>query len=66
MEFVNGSQVIVLDTYYKPVGSAIVQSYHPELRQYTVLFQYPGNPAPESIPIPQDRVIIASQVLPNS
>jgi hypothetical protein len=66
MKFSPGQQVIALDTDHKPAGSAIVQTYHPETKHYTVLFQYPGSSAPESIPIPQERVIIASQLAPNS
>jgi hypothetical protein len=57
MKFSPGQEVIVLDTNHKPAGSAIVQSYHPEAHRCTVLFQYPGSPVPESIPIPEYRLM---------
>jgi hypothetical protein len=57
MKFSPGQQVIVLDTTHKPAGSAIVQAYHPEAHRCIVLFQYPGSPAPESIPIPEYRLV---------
>jgi hypothetical protein len=57
MKFSPGQQVIVLDTNHKPAGSAIVQVYHPEAHRCIVLFQYPGSPAPESIPIPEYRLV---------
>jgi hypothetical protein len=66
MKFSPGQQVIILDTTNKPAGSAIVQAYHVETDQYTVLFHYPGSAAPETITIPQERVIVASQLAPNS
>jgi hypothetical protein len=57
MIFSPGQEVIVLDTTHKPAGSAIVQSYHPETHRCIVLFQYPGSPFPESIPIPEYRLV---------
>jgi hypothetical protein len=57
MKFSPGQEVIVLDTTHKPAGSAIVQSYHPEAHRCIVLFQYPGSPFPESIPIPEYRLV---------
>ena len=57
MYYQPGELVVVLDTTQKAVGSAIVQVYHPELHSYTVLFQYPGKPEPEAIPLPAHRVV---------
>ncbi len=57
MKFSPGQEVIVLETTHKPAGSAIVQVYHPEAHRCIVLFQYPGSPAPESIPIPEYRLV---------
>ena len=57
MKYFPGQSVIVLDTNHKPAGSGIVQVYNPEAHLCTVLFQYPGNPTPESIPIPEYRLI---------
>jgi hypothetical protein len=57
MKFSPGQEVIVLDTTHKPAGSAIVQSYHPEAHRCIVLFQYPGAALPESIAIPEYRLV---------
>jgi hypothetical protein len=57
MKFSPGEQVIVLDTTNKPAGSAIVQTYHPETHQYRVLFQYPNTASPESIELPEHRLL---------
>jgi hypothetical protein len=57
MKFNPGEQVIVLDTTNKPAGSAIVQTYHEETHQYRVLFQYPNTVSPESIELPEYRVL---------
>jgi hypothetical protein len=57
MKFSPGQQVMVLDTTQKPAGSAIVQSYHPEEHRCIVLFLYPGTTVPESIPVPEYRLV---------
>ncbi|HTI07029.1 MAG TPA: hypothetical protein VL832_00700 [Puia sp.] len=57
MEFSPGQPVLILDTTHKPAGSGIVQAYHPEAHQCTVLFQYPGCATAESISIPEYRLI---------
>jgi len=57
MKFSPGQPVIVLDTTHKPAGPAIVQVYNPEAHQCTVLFQYPGRTVPESIAIPEYRLV---------
>jgi hypothetical protein len=57
MKFSPGQQVLVLDTTHKPAGSAIVQAYHPEAHRCIVLFQYPGSAVPESIPVPEYRLV---------
>jgi hypothetical protein len=58
MNYSPGQQVIILDTLYQPAGSAVVEVYHAETGRYTVLYQYPGSPAPESIPIPGNRLVM--------
>jgi hypothetical protein len=57
MKFTPGEQVIVLDTTNKPAGSAIVETYHPETHHYRVLFQYPNSAVPESIELPEYRLL---------
>jgi hypothetical protein len=58
MNYSPGQQVIILDTLYQPAGSAVVERYHAETRRYTVLYQYPDAPTPESIPVPEHRVVM--------
>ena len=62
MKFFPGQQVIVLDTTHKPAGSATIQVYHPDTHHCTVLFQYPGSKDPESIPLPEHRLLLVPQV----
>jgi hypothetical protein len=57
MKFTPGQQVIVLDTTNKAAGSATVQAYHLETHTYSVLFQYPNNAVPESIILPEHRLL---------
>ena len=57
MNFQPGQQVLVLDTTQKVAGSAVIEIYHPETGRYTVLFQYPDRPTPQSILLPETRVI---------
>jgi hypothetical protein len=66
MKFSPGQSVIVLDTTYKPAGAGIVQIYNPVAHQCTVLFQYPGSTTPESIPIPEYRLVAPSQIANHS
>lgn len=58
MNYSPGQQVIILDTLHQPAGSAVVEVYHAETHRYTVLYQYPGASAPESIPVPGDRLLM--------
>jgi hypothetical protein len=57
MKFTPVEQVIVLDTTNNAAGSAVVQLYHPATHTYTVLFQYPNSAAPESITLPEHRLL---------
>jgi hypothetical protein len=57
MNYLPGQQVIILDTQYQPVGSAVVERYHAETHRYTVLYQYPDASTPESIPVPEHRLL---------
>ena len=57
MIFTPGQTVIVLDTSHKPAGSGVVQIYHADVERCMVLFQYPHQCQPESIPVPTSRLI---------
>ncbi len=66
MNYSPGQQVIILDTLYHPAGSAVVERYHAETHRYTVLYQYPGASTPESIPVPEHRLVMHPQLAPGS
>jgi hypothetical protein len=66
MKFTPGEEVIVLDTTNKPAGSAIVQTYHPETHHYSVLFHYPHTSAPESIELPERRLLGSASLASHS
>jgi hypothetical protein len=57
MKFIPGQPVLVLDIMHKPAGSGIVQVFYEEADRCLVLFQYPHQSQPESIPIPAYRLI---------
>jgi hypothetical protein len=57
MNYPPGQPVIILNTFYQPVGSAVVEKYHAETGRYIVLFQYPDASTPVSIPIPEHRLV---------
>lgn len=57
MNYAPGQQVIILNTAYQPVGSAVVERYHAETGRYMVLYQYPDAPLPVSIPVPEHRLV---------
>jgi len=66
MKYFPGQSVIVLDTTHKPAGPGVVQVYNPEAHLCTVLFQYPGHPAPEIIPVPEYRLVTMPMPVANS
>ena len=66
MKYFPGQSVIVLDTTHKPAGPGVVQVYNPEAHFCTVLFQYPGNPTPEIIPVPEYRLVTLPKPVANS
>lgn len=57
MMFFPGQPVIVLDTTHKPAGAGVVQVYYADTERCMVLFQYPHQTQPESIPVPVYRLI---------
>jgi hypothetical protein len=60
MKFHSGQTVTVLDTYYKPAGSAVVIQYQENTDKYEVGFRYPGNDKIDQIYVPEERLILQS------
>ncbi|MBW0178480.1 hypothetical protein [Sediminibacterium sp.] len=58
MKFTPGQPVIVLDTEYKPAGTAIIKIFNLNTGQYTVNFKYANSEEPEEINIPEERLIL--------
>ncbi len=58
MKFQSGQKVILLDTYFKPAGNAIVIKYQEFSDKYEVGFQYPGNDSVDQISVPEERLIL--------
>jgi len=57
MKFTTGQTVLLLNTEYKPVCSAIVQQYDEETGKYEVAYQYPDPDKTETLRVPQERLM---------
>jgi hypothetical protein len=58
MQFKEGELVLILDTQYKPAGTARVLGYNKDSTLYAVSFRYPGANADEEFEIPERRILI--------
>jgi hypothetical protein len=58
MKFHSGQKVTVLDTYFKPAGSAVIIQYQEFTDKYEVGFKYPGNDTIDQIYVPEERLVI--------
>ena len=61
MKFYTGQKVILLDTEFKPAGSAIICNYQEITNKYEVDFTYPGNEKSDKLSIPAERLIVFSE-----
>ena len=61
MKFYSGQKVTLLDTEYKPAGSAIICNYQESSNRYEVDFTYPGNDKADKLSIPAERLIVYSE-----
>ena len=61
MKFYSGQKVTLLDTEYKPAGSAIICNYQESSNKYEVDFTYPGNDKADKLSIPAERLIVYSE-----
>ena len=57
MKFTTGQTVLLLNTEYKPVCSAIVQQYDEETGKYEVAYHYPDPNKTETLSVPQERLM---------
>jgi hypothetical protein len=58
MKYQSGQTVILLDTEYKPAGSAVICKYEEDSNKYEVEFVYPGNNKADNITVPEERLVI--------
>lgn len=61
MKFYTGQKVILLDTQFKPAGSAIICNYQESTNKYEVDFTYPGNEKSDKLSIPAERLIVFTE-----
>ena len=61
MKFYTGQKVTLLDTEFKPAGSAIICNYLESSNKYEVDFTYPGNDKADKLSIPAERLIVYSE-----
>lgn len=57
MKFYFGQSVTLLNTEFKPAGSAVICNYEEISNKYEVHFTYPGNNTPDKISVPEERLI---------
>jgi hypothetical protein len=57
MNFQLNQTVIVLDTEYKPAGSAVIRSHNDDSHQYEVDYKYPDSEEVEQIWVPAERLV---------
>jgi hypothetical protein len=59
MRFELNQTVILLNTEYKPAGSATIRQQSDDLRRYEVDYQYPHSEKVEQIWVPVERLLIS-------
>jgi hypothetical protein len=57
MKFTPGETVILLNTEYKPVCSAVITKYDDDTGKYEVAYQYPDPTKTETLAVPQERLM---------
>ncbi len=63
MKFTPGQTVTLLDTEYKPAGSAVICAYEETSDKYEVSFVYPGHHNADRITVPEERLIVISEMV---
>lgn len=63
MKFSSGQTVTLLDTEFKPAGSAVIRRYEEKSNKYEVEFIYPDRRTVDNISVPEERLIIFSEFM---
>jgi hypothetical protein len=58
MKFTPGQTVLLLNTEFKPVCSAVVANYNKETGKYEVSYHYPDPGKMETIVVPPERLML--------
>jgi hypothetical protein len=62
MKYQSGQTVTLLDTDYKPAGSAVIIKYEESSNKYEVGFKYPDNETTDLISVPEERLILLADI----
>jgi hypothetical protein len=63
MQFKEGELVLILDTLYKPAGTARILRYNKNNSLYFVSFRYPGANRDEEFEVPERRLLTYKQLI---
>lgn len=58
MKYTSGQIVTLLNTEYKPAGTAVICNYQENSNKYEVDFTYPGSTRADKITVPEERLIL--------
>ncbi len=58
MKYSSGQRVTLLDTEFKPAGSAVIRFYEESSNKYEVEFTYPDRQTVDNISVPEERLIL--------
>lgn len=56
MKYKSGQTVTLLDTFFKPAGTAVIINYQEFSDRYEVGFIYPGTDTVDQISVPEERL----------
>lgn len=63
MKYSSGQKVTLLDTEFKPAGSAVIRGYEETSNKYEVEFTYPDRQTVDNISVPEERLILLSDFM---
>ncbi len=63
MKYSSGQKVTLLDTEFKPAGSAVIRGYEETSNKYEVEFTYPDRQTVDNISVPEERLILPAEFM---
>lgn len=63
MKYSSGQKVTLLDTEFKPAGSAVIRGYEETSNKYEVEFTYPDRQTVDNISVPEERLILLAEFM---